>query len=64
MKEKINQAIEKVETSSKIPEEKKSAVIEKLREWQEEEPAIEDIAGHFEQFWIELEPIFAELGWI
>jgi len=64
MKEKINKAIEKVEASKDIPEERKSAVIEKLKEWREEEPAIEDIAGRFEQFWIELEPIFAELGWV
>jgi len=64
MKHKIDKAIEKVKASKEIDEEKKSAVIEKLKEWQEEEPAIEDVAGRFEQFWIELEPIFAELGWV
>ena len=64
MKQKIDKAIEKVKESKQIDEEKKSAVIEKLKEWREEEPAIEDVAGRFEQFWIELEPIFAELGWV
>ena len=64
MKEKIDKAIQKVKESSNIDEEKKPAVIEKLKEWREEEPAIDEIAGRFEQFWIELEPIFAELGWV
>ena len=64
MKQKIDKAIEKVKESEKIDEEKKSAIVEKLREWREEEPAIDEIAGKFEQFWIELEPIFAELGWV
>ena len=64
MKQKIDKAIEKVKESDKIDEERKSAIVEKLREWREEEPAIDEIAGKFEQFWIELEPIFAELGWV
>ncbi len=64
MKQKIDKVIDKVKASKHIDEERKPAVIERLEEWREEEPAIEDVAGQFEQFWIELEPIFAELGWV
>ena len=64
MKKKIDTVIEKVRESKHIDEDKKPAVIEKLEEWREEEEAIDEVAGRFEQFWIELEPIFAELGWI
>ncbi len=64
MKQKIDAVIEKVKASDKIDEEKKSAIMEKLKEWREEDDAINDIAVRFEKFWMELEPIFAEMGWV
>jgi hypothetical protein len=64
MKEKIDKVIEKVEATSSIDDEKKSAIMLKLKEWREEDEAINDIAVRFEKFWIELEPIFAEMGWV
>jgi len=64
MKQKIDTVIEKVKASDKIDEEKKSLIMEKLKEWREEDDAINDIAVRFENFWIELEPIFAEMGWV
>jgi len=64
MKHKIDTVIEKVKASDKIDEEKKSAIMEKLKEWREEDGAINDIAVRFEKFWMELEPIFAEMGWV
>ncbi|SFV62452.1 hypothetical protein MNB_SV-6-1181 [hydrothermal vent metagenome] len=64
MKAKIDKVIEKVESSDSIDEEKKSAIMLKLKEWREEDEAINDIAVRFENFWMELEPIFAEMGWI
>jgi len=64
MKQKIDTVIEKVKASDKIDEEKKSAIMEKLKEWREEDEAINDIAVRFEKFWMELEPIFAEMGWV
>ena len=64
MKHKIDTVIENVKASDKIDEEKKSAIMEKLKEWREEDGAINDIAVRFEKFWMELEPIFAEMGWV
>jgi hypothetical protein len=64
MKQKIYTVIEKVKASDKITEEKKSAINQKLKEWREEDAAVNDIAVRFENFWIELEPIFAEMGWV
>ena len=64
MEEKINSVIEKVQESDSITVENKEAIMLKLEEWREEEEAINDVNNHFEQFWLDLEPIFAELGWI
>jgi len=64
MKQKIDTVIEKVKASDEITEEKKSLIMQKLKEWREEDDAINDIAVRFENFWIELEPIFAEMGWV
>ena len=63
MKQKIDTVIEKVK-ASEIDEEKKSLIMQKLKEWREEEEAINDVAVRFENFWMELEPIFAEMGWV
>jgi len=62
MKEKIEKAIEKVEKSEKVSEESKPLIIQKLKEWREEDDAINDIAVRFENWWMEVEPIFAEMG--
>ena len=64
MKEKIEEVIQHVEKSENVAEENKPLIIEKLEEWREEEEAINDIAVRFENWWMEMEPIFAELGWI
>jgi len=62
MKEKIEKAIEHVKDSDKISAENKPLIIQKLKEWKEEDNAINDIALHFENWWMEVEPIFAEMG--
>ena len=64
MKQKIDTVIEKVEASNAIDQEKKSAIMQKLKEWREEDDAINDVAVRFENFWMEMEPIFAEMGWV
>lgn len=64
MKAKIDKVIEKVEKSEHISEEKKPLILEKLKEWREEENAISDVTLHFKNWWMEMEPIFAELGWV
>ncbi|AKF24871.1 hypothetical protein YH65_05320 [Sulfurovum lithotrophicum] len=62
MKEKIDKVIEKVEKSDKVTPEDKPLIIQKLKEWREEDNAINDIAVRFENWWMEVEPIFAEMG--
>jgi predicted nucleic-acid-binding protein len=62
MKEKIEKIIEKVESSEHITAENKPLIIEKIKEWKEEENAINDIAIRLENWWMEVEPIFAEMG--
>lgn len=64
MKEKIEEVIQHVEKSEKVSEENKPLIIEKLEEWREEDEAINDVTSRFQQWWMEMEPIFAELGWI
>jgi len=64
MKEKINEVIEHVKQTEKVSEENKPLILEKLEEWKEEEHAIVDVSSRFEKWWMEMEPIFAELGWI
>jgi len=62
MKEKIEKVIEKIENSEHIAEDKKPLILEKIKEWKEEESAINDIAVKLENWWMEVEPIFAEMG--
>lgn len=64
MKQKIEEVIQHVQKSEKVSEESKPLILEKLKEWREEDEAINDIAVRFENWWLEMEPIFAELGWI
>jgi len=62
MQEKIDKIIEKVETSQSITQDSKPLIIEKIKEWREEENAVNDIALKLENWWMEVEPIFAEMG--
>lgn len=64
MKNKIEELISHVEKSEQISQESKPLILEKLKEWKEEDNAIADVTMRFENWWMEMEPIFAELGWI
>ena len=64
MKERIEEVISHVEKSDKISTETKPLILEKLHEWREEDDAIAEVALRFETWWLEMEPIFAELGWV
>ena len=64
MKEKIEKVISHVEKSENISIENKPLILEKLKEWKEEDNAIADVTTRFENWWMEMEPIFAELGWV
>jgi len=62
MKEKIDKVIHKIESSEKIASEYKPLIIQKIQEWREEDNAVNDIALKLENWWLEVEPIFAEMG--
>lgn len=64
MKQKIEEVISHVEKSEAISSENKPLILEKLHEWRNEDNAISDITVRFENWWLEMEPIFAELGWV
>jgi len=64
MKNKIEAVIREVEKSNKVSDETRPLILEKLKEWKEEDNAISEVAVRFENWWMEMEPIFAELGWI
>ncbi len=63
MKQKIQEVIHYVEKTDKVSQESKPLILDKLNEWRNEESAINDIAIRFENWWMEMKPIFDELGW-
>ncbi|SFZ97410.1 hypothetical protein MNB_SV-5-1729 [hydrothermal vent metagenome] len=64
MFEKIEKVIKEIETSENIDTESKPLIIEKIKEWRSEDSAISEISVKLENWWIEVEPIFAEMGLI
>ncbi len=62
MKKKIETAQEYIRNAKDISEEEKSAILEKIEEWKREDAAIGDLMTHLRQWWIKVEPIFAEIG--
>ena len=64
MKKRIEEVINHVQKSSKVSDETKPLILEKLEEWKEEDDAISEVSLKFEKWWLEMEPVFAELGWI
>ncbi len=64
MKNKIEEVINHVQKSSKVSDENKPLILDKLEEWKNEDKVINDVAVRFENWWMEMEPIFAEMGWI
>lgn len=64
MNSKLEDVVNHIQKSDKISETEKPLIIEKLHEWKNEEGAINEIAVKLENWWLDLEPIFAELGWV
>ncbi len=62
MQEKIEKIISKIENSKNIETDSKPFIIEKIKEWREEDNAVSEIALKLENWWLEIEPIFAEMG--
>ena len=62
MEEKIEKAIEGIQSATHIDDEEKSAIITKIEEWKEEKAAISDLTNALESWWLKVVPIFAEIG--
>ena len=61
MEQKIQQALEQIQSATHISESEKPAIIQK-EEWKEEKSAISDLNNTLEEWWLKVEPIFAEIG--
>ena len=65
MTPKKDEIIEHINALDTINDDKRNAMIEKINEWKTDAHAESNsLAVYFEKFWIELEPIFAEMGLI
>ena len=62
MEHKIAKAVEEIQKSKHIAEEDKSLIIEKIQEWKKEKTAISELNNKLQEWWLKVEPIFAEIG--
>jgi len=62
MEHKIAKAVEKIQKSKHITEEEKPLIIKKIEEWKEEKAAISELNNKLQEWWLKVEPIFAEIG--
>lgn len=62
MEQKIQQALEQIQNATHIEDADKPAIIQKIEEWREEKAAISDLTNTLEEWWLKVEPIFADIG--
>ncbi|RUM72814.1 MAG: hypothetical protein DSZ08_00210 [Sulfurovum sp.] len=62
MKEKIDLALVKIDQSPALEQEDKSAIMEKIEEWRDEDAAISELTLALEEWWLNVQPIFEEIG--
>ena len=62
MEQKIEQAVEGIKNATHIDAADKPLILEKIEEWKEEKTAISDLNNKLEEWWLKVEPIFAEIG--
>ena len=62
MEHKIARAVEEIQKSKHIEEEEKPLIIKKIEEWKEEKTAISELNNKLQEWWLKVEPIFAEIG--
>jgi len=62
MEQKIAQVVDKIKTSKHINEDDKPMIIEKIEEWKNEKTAISELNLKLQEWWLKVEPIFAEIG--
>ena len=61
--EKKQELLDLVEKLDDIDDQRKQDIVDKINEWQSDAHAESNsLAVTFEKFWLELEPIFAEIG--
>lgn len=62
MKAKVEALKKRLEKEENLSEEERSAILQKIKEWEAEDAAIGDLMNHLREYWIKIEPIFAEMG--
>ena len=62
MQKKIDTIQDAVKSSPKIPDEKKSLMIQRLEEWRHEDEAMKLIPDKLAEISVEIRPILKELG--
>ena len=62
MEHKIAKAVEEIKKAKHINEADKPAIIEKIEEWKKEKTAISELNTKLQEWWLKVEPIFAEIG--
>ena len=62
MEHKIAKAVEEIQKSKYIAEDEKPLIIEKIQEWKKEKTAISELNNKLQEWWLKVEPIFAEIG--
>jgi len=62
MEEKIEQVVAKIKSSVDIADTDKPLILEKIEEWKQEKTAISDLNNKLEEWWLKVEPIFADIG--
>ena len=62
MEQKIEQIISHIKNAKGISEAEKPLILEKIEEWKQEKTAISELNNKLEEWWLKVEPIFAEIG--
>jgi len=62
MQEKIEKAVEQIKSSTQIADSDKPLILDKIEEWKQEKTALSELNNKLEEWWLKVEPIFAEIG--
>ena len=62
MEEKLVQAVEQIKSSKEISDLDKPLILKKIEEWKQEKSAISELNNKLQEWWLKIEPIFAEIG--
>ena len=62
MEHKIAKAVEEIKNATHIDAAEKTEIIRKIDEWKKEKRAISELNTKLQEWWLKVEPIFAEIG--